>query len=133
MNSDNLIQLAQKSFRVTLGATADLLETLQDSQRREESLARLKTEFNQLAEAWEVKGATTEQEARNFVDGLLNQQTTANQTQTPPAPTVASDSTSTPAALSSTPASAIQQDLQDLTAQLASIRAELERLREPNS
>jgi polyhydroxyalkanoate synthesis regulator phasin len=130
MNSDNLIQLAQKSLRVTLGATADLLETLQDSQRREESLFRLKTEFDQLADAWEVKGATTEQEARNFVDGLLNQR--ANQraaTTNPTPPPSATPATPAPA----TPASAIQQDLQDLTVQLATIRAELERLREQNS
>lgn len=130
MNSDNLIQLAQKSLRVTLGATADLLETLQDSQRREESLSRLKTEFDQLADAWEVKGATTEQEARNFVDGLLNQR--ANQraaTTNPTPPPSATPATPAPA----TPASAIQQDLQDLTVQLATIRAELERLREQNS
>jgi polyhydroxyalkanoate synthesis regulator phasin len=126
MNSDNLIQLAQKSLRVTLGATADLLETLQDSQRREESLFRLKTEFDQLADAWEVKGATTEQEARNFVDGLLNQRAATTNPTPPPSATPA-----TPAP--ATPASAIQQDLQDLTVQLATIRAELERLREQNS
>lgn len=129
MNSDNLIQLAQKSFRVTLGATADLLETLQDSQRRNASFSRLKDEFNQLAEAWEVKGANTEQEARNFVDGLLNQRTTTNTTtnQSPPPP-----SDFAPPAPPSSPAPNIQQDLQDLTAQLATIRAELERLRDQN-
>lgn len=127
MNSDQLMQLAQKSFRVTLGATASLLETLQDPQRREESLFRLRNEVSQLADEWAVKGETTEQEARNFVDELLSRRSTPD-TSTQPASSV------TPVATTSTPATPdIQQDLQDLTTQLAAIRAELEKLREPGS
>jgi polyhydroxyalkanoate synthesis regulator phasin len=120
MNSD-LMQLVQKSFRVTLGATATLLETLQDSQQRESNFSRLKQEFDQLAEQWEAKGSVTEQEARSFVDNLLNH---PSQEPHPPTP---------PAEASSAPSVGIQQDLRDLTAQLASIRAELERLRASDS
>lgn len=124
MNSDQLIQLAQKGFRVTLGATAALLETLQDPQRREENLSRFKTEFSQLADEWAVKGETTEREARNFVDELWSQRSGYSNA-TPPA---ASAPTST--ATATGPATPdIQQDLQDLTSQLAAIRAELEKLR----
>lgn len=132
MNSDSLIQLAQKSLRVTLGATASLIETLQDPQRREESLIRLQTEFSQLAEEWEVKGTVTEQEARTFVDNILSQTThQANSTHSPSSSTSATSPTSTATRTATSPE--VQQDLQELTAQLAAIRSELERLREPGS
>jgi polyhydroxyalkanoate synthesis regulator phasin len=122
MNSDTLTQLIQKGFRVTLGATATLVETLQDPQRREANLSKLTTELGQLAEELETKGATTEQEARNFVDTLWRErtnQTTSQPTSQPP----------TPSTVSTPVAPDVQQDLQELTAQIAAIRAEIERLR----
>lgn len=130
MNSDNLMHLAQKGLRVTLGATASLLETLQDPQRREESLSRFRNDFSQLAEEWEVKGETTEREARHFVDDILSQRSGRGYATSPNAtPTTATTVASVP-----NPATPdIQQDLQDLTAQLATIRAELEQLREQDS
>lgn len=128
MTANNFLELAQKSFRITLGATASLIETLQDPQRRSENFSRLKTEFDQLAEEWEVKGVSTEQEARSFVDNWLNQRSPERPVSsdaasyTPPPASPTSSATSAPAN--------IQQDLQDLTTQLAEIRAELEKLRE---
>jgi polyhydroxyalkanoate synthesis regulator phasin len=125
--NDNLTQLLQKSLRVTLGATATLVESLQDPQRREANISKLTTELSQLAEELETKGATTEQEARNFVNTLWSQQTT--QTASRPA-----NPTPTPQATEPNPAADVQQDLQELTAQIAAIRAEIERLRaEDNS
>jgi polyhydroxyalkanoate synthesis regulator phasin len=115
MNSDTLTQLLQKGFRVTLGATATLVEAIQDPQHRDANLSRLTSELSQLAEEWEVKGTTTEQEARSFVDRLWQQQQSA--TATAPAPSPAAGSP------------AMQQDLQSLTAEIAAMRAELERLR----
>lgn len=117
MNPDTLVQTFQKGYRVTIGATALAIESLQDSQRREENFAMLKSDPNQLIEELAIKGEATEREARNFVDGVFSQQ--PNSTSSPyetsapmPARTVA-----------------IQHDLQELTAQLAALRAELERLR----
>jgi len=89
MNSDNLMQLAQKGLRVTLGATASFLETLQDPQRREESFSRFRNEFSQLTEEWEVKGETTEREARHFVDELLSQRGHSYPTSSTPTSTTA--------------------------------------------
>lgn len=118
MNSDTLAQLLQKGFHVTLGATATLVESLQDPQRREANVSKLTNELSQLAEEWEAKGATTEVEARNFVNNLWQQ--------TPPNPASSSAPVTTPV---TTPPSDVQQDLQDLTAQISAIRAEIERLR----
>ncbi len=119
MNSDTLAQLLQKGFHVTLGATATLVEALQDPQRREANVSKLSNELSQLAEEWEAKGATTEVEARNFVSNLWQQSPV-----TPPAPPTPSSS-----APVTTPMDDVQQDLQDLTAQISAIRAEIERLR----
>ncbi|WP_416674074.1 hypothetical protein [Egbenema bharatensis] len=136
MNPDSLIQIAQKGLRVTLGATSVLIETLQDPLRREETLARLRTEFGQLAEEWEVKGEVTEREARDFVDTVINQRFNRN---TPPASSAGSTPGTPPPYSTTSPVSApnattppvdVQQDLQDLTEQLAAIRSELQKLRE---
>jgi polyhydroxyalkanoate synthesis regulator phasin len=125
--NDTFTQLMQKGFRVTLGATATLVEALQnpqqlvadlqDPQQREANLAKLAA-FNQLAEEWETKGTTTEIEARNFVDRLWSQE----------APSATATTTET--ALSTQPIVQpnVQQDLQELTAQIAALRAEITRL-----
>jgi polyhydroxyalkanoate synthesis regulator phasin len=116
MNSETLIQLLQNGFRVTLGATASLIEVVQDPQKRSENLSKLRQEWSQLAEEWAVKGESTEQDARDFVDTVLSQrraQTPYPSTQTTPTATAPS----------------VQTELQELTVQIATIRAELEKLR----
>jgi polyhydroxyalkanoate synthesis regulator phasin len=113
MNPDTFVQALQKGYRVTLGATAVAIESLQDSQRREDTFTRLRNDPNQLIEELAVKGETTEREARSFVDGVFSQPPTAAPTSTPSSPQTV----------------VIQQDLQELTAQLAALRSELERLR----
>ncbi|NJN59106.1 MAG: hypothetical protein HC879_17215 [Leptolyngbyaceae cyanobacterium SL_5_9] len=126
MNPDTILQIVQKGFRVTLGATASLIETLQDPQRRDENLYRLRTELNQLAEEWAAKGEMTEQEARNFVDTILSQRTAQTNSD------FSNSSTSSSSTATAAPPD-VQLDLQELTAQIAAIRAELERLREQDS
>jgi polyhydroxyalkanoate synthesis regulator phasin len=123
MNSNNVTQLIQQSFRVTLGATASLLEVLQDPQKRDENLSKLSQELEQLAQEWAARGEMTEQEARNFVDTLLSRQNQASSATSDPT-NPASTTTASPE---------VQLELQELTAQLAAIRAELEKLRNQDS
>ncbi len=124
MNPDDLTQLLQQGFRVTLGATASLVETLQDPQKRIQNISALESELSQLAQEWALKGEMTEQEARNFVDSLLTRDQSAG-----PTPTDSSDTASaTPNEQPVQPTSA-ELELQELTAQIAAIRAELEKLR----
>lgn len=129
MNSDLLIQLLQKGFRVTLGATASLIEILQDPQRRHENLSRLRTELAELSDEWAVKGEMTEQEARNFVETILAQQTRGN------SPSDGGTTTITTTATTTHPATTpdVQSDLRELTDQISAIRAELENLRDQGS
>ncbi len=129
MDSDNLIQLLQKSFHVTLGATAALVEVLQDPQKREQNLTKLRLELDELAQEWSEKGEVTEVEARNFVSSILEPQGEQANFQSGSGTSSPSSTTATPAA-----GSTAQVELQELTAQLAALRTELERLRnESNS
>lgn len=119
MNSDTVVRFVQNGFRVTLGATASIVEMLQDPQKREANLIKLRTEVEQLTRDWATKGEITEQEARSYVDSLLAQRRGTTTT------TVPTTATTVP------PTSPeVQLELQELTAQLAAIRAEVERLRQ---
>lgn len=128
MNSDNITQLLQQGFRVTLGATASLVETLQDPQKRTENLSQVRLELNQIATEWAAKGEMTEQEARNFVNNLLNQLGNQSSSSTPAS--YPSNVTTTTTQVASPD---VQLELQELTAQLSAIRAELEKLRNSDS
>lgn len=124
MNSETLVQLMQNSFRLTLGATASLVEVLQSPDKREENLAKLRQEWSKLSEEWVTKGETTEAEARTWVETWLSQRR-----QTANSPT---DGETTPRSASTVGRSSpVQTELQELTAQIAAIRAELEQLRKP--
>lgn len=125
-NSDPIVEQLQKGFRVTLGATASLVEALQDPEKREENLAKLSQEWSQLAADWAEKGEVTEQEARTFVDTIWSQQGASN-----PSSSAAPPETGSTASPDVQPD--VQSEIQELTAQLAAIRAELERLRNQDS
>jgi len=121
--NDTVLQLLKKGFRVTIGATATLIEVLQDPQRREQNLSRLRRELDQLAQEWAEKGEMTEQEARSFVDILIAQRRADSDR-------AASEAIVTTTAVPVPPPSSEVLELQELTAQLAAIRAELAHLRE---
>lgn len=123
MNFNNLTNLLQQGFHLTLGATASLVETMQDTQKRNENLAQISSELSHLANEWATKGEMTEQEARIFVSNFMNQ--LRNQR-----PTTSAPSSSTITTTSTQVASIeVQLGLQELTVQLAAIRTELEKLR----
>ena len=124
MNSNNLLDLLQTGLRVSLGATTSLVETISDSQKREESLSQLRLEFSQRITEWAEKGAITELEARSFIEQMWRQQSApgrSSPTQTP------SDISATPPTTAASPNA--QLELEELTAQIAAIRTELEKLR----
>lgn len=115
MNTDSFWQSIQTGLRVSLGATASILETLQDPQKRQESLVILQAELHDRVQEWVAKGEMTEQEARNFVDSILRQQGNNNAT---PANNPEETAKNNP-----------QQSLEELTDKIAYLRSELENLR----
>lgn len=73
-NTNNLlINTLQQGFRITVGATASLVETLQDPQKRQVTFQDLQQQWGEKAEEWAEKGIITEAEARQYVDQWLAQ------------------------------------------------------------
>lgn len=124
-NFDNVVELLQKGFRITLGATTSLVESIQDPQKRDENLSKLRLEWNELSEEWAEKGAVTEEEARRFVDTMLTNRGASTTTGSSTSSSTASPSPAAPPD--------IQEDIQELTAQIAAMRIELENLRNSSS
>jgi polyhydroxyalkanoate synthesis regulator phasin len=122
MSNNNLFQLMQQGFRVTVGATADLLEIFSDPQKRTETFTNLQTEFSQKTEEWAKKGEVTEQEARKNLENFLNQRGWRQ-------PSATSQSSSETASTSNSTENNVQSELQELTEQIISLRNELEQLR----
>jgi polyhydroxyalkanoate synthesis regulator phasin len=116
MNSDNAIDLLKKGFHVTLGATSSLVESIQDPIKREENLAQLRMGPNEFAEVLAERGAVTEVEARKFVDNVVAQYK-------PDASSYSAGAASASPSTSIDPT--LQLELQDLTKQLAELRAQL--------
>ena len=124
MNPDDLTQIIQKGFHLTLGATSFFMETLQNTSKRDENLKKLNSDFNQLTEEWAQRGEMTEREARNFVDTILNQQNSQVNTDSINVP-------STP--VSDFVQSDIQRDLLELTQEVADLRAALQQSQKSDS
>ena len=123
-NHNNLVQFVQQGFRVTLGATTSLVETLQDDQKRQTTITQLSTQLNQQVQQWAEKGEVTEQEARRVMDTFWSQ--SVNQQSNPTSTTV---DISNPATSNSNSPS----EIQDLTDQIINLRKELEDLRQQQS
>ena len=73
-NTNNLlINTLQQGFRITVGATASLVETLQDPQKRQLTFQDLQQQWGEKSTQWAEKGILTEAEARQYVDQWLAQ------------------------------------------------------------
>jgi polyhydroxyalkanoate synthesis regulator phasin len=140
MNSTDLgkeiEKFLQQSFYVTLGATASLLEVVQDASKRKSTLNTWQQDLDRAVKELVEKGVVTEVEARSFVDRFVAQNLktpgTGDGTETYTNPdfktvntvnTVATDMDVDANAPNS------QAELRELTQQLADLRAELEQLR----
>ncbi|MBD1830783.1 hypothetical protein NDI47_13960 [Microcoleus vaginatus GB1-A2] len=132
MNPDNLPQMLQTGFHLTLGATSFLMETLQDPLKREENLDKLKSDWGQLADELLEKGEMTDREARNFVDTIFSQPGNRENADSESVSPKQSD-----AGTDAPPESVVEPDvkleIQELTAHMAALRVELENLRAENS
>lgn len=115
MNPDTILQSVQKSFHTTLGAASFVVDLVQQPDQRDANLNRLQTDLNQLMEEWAVKGEQTEQEARTFVETLVNQPGSTSSNAPPEGPVAPPD---------------IQADLRTLIIEISAIRADLENNRE---
>lgn len=116
MNSDTAMDLLKKGFRITLGASTSLVESIQDPLKREENLAQMQSNPTAFAEQLAEKGAVAEVEARRFVDSVVTQYGGSSSTPSGNGPSPATTSSIDPS---------LERALRDLTAELAQIRSEL--------
>ncbi|MEM6590598.1 MAG: hypothetical protein AAF651_01920 [Cyanobacteria bacterium P01_C01_bin.73] len=121
MNPDNIGDILKRSLHVTLGATATLVEAIQDPVKQSEKFSEINGDWDRLAEDLAAKGATTEQEARTFVDGVV-----AN-ISNPFDPAANSPEAPVEAAMPTVPGG-IQIELDALTQELAALRQEIDNL-----
>jgi len=130
MNPDSLLELIQKGYRVTLGAASTAAEAVQDPQRVSDEFSAIGTDWERLADKLEVRGALTEKEARDFVEGVTSQMpepfrsasSPFTQSQSPMPPTVTT--IATPVIDTE-----LQAEVTSLTAELIAIREEIEALK----
>ncbi|CAN5805962.1 hypothetical protein BH23CYA1_BH23CYA1_03200 [soil metagenome] len=134
MNTDTLIELLQKGYRVTLGAASSAVEAVQDPQRAADDFSEVGTDFYRLADKLEVRGALTEKEARDFVEGVVSQMpepfrsvSSSFSQAAPPAPTTVT-TVATPVIDTE-----LQAEVESLTTELIAIRKEIEELRQQNN
>ena len=121
--NNNPFQLIQQGYQIAVGATATLLETLQDPQKRESALSELQSQWNQRTQEWLEKGEVTEQEARRTVEQLFNKQKGTPSSETA--------SSSSPTTVTTPPSDTrIQTELKNLTDQIIALRTELEQSRQ---
>ncbi|MDJ0534505.1 MAG: hypothetical protein QNJ70_18835 [Xenococcaceae cyanobacterium MO_207.B15] len=123
MNNNNfLLEIAQKGFRITVGAASSLIETVQNPQKRAEAISQIQLELNQKTQEWAQKGAVTEEEARVFLNNLLNQRPWARD----------STGVSNPSSNTSNFNSGNDPSggLKELTAEIVALRTELEKMRQ---
>lgn len=134
MNTDTLIELFQKGYRVTLGAASSAVEAIQDPQRAADDFSEVGSDWQRLTDKLEVRGALTEKEARDFVEGVVSQMpepfrsVSSNFGQ--PAPTEPKTVTTVATPVVDT---ALQSEVESLTAELVAIRKEIEELRQKDS
>jgi polyhydroxyalkanoate synthesis regulator phasin len=106
------------------------METVQDPQKRAQSLSELTNELSQKAAEWEEKGEVTEQEARRFIDAMLQQRSSSGSSSSTRNSTV-TEPIATPTKPTAAPN--VQQEIEALTTQISAIRTELEKLRQSES
>ena len=125
MNPDTLTETIQKGFRVTLGATASLMDAIRDPQGSQAKFSAIGTDVELLTQELEAKGADTEREAREIVDSMMGQM---GQMPNPFVQTPASNATVDTVARPVTDAS-MQMELDALTQELSALRQEIETLK----
>ncbi len=121
--STNIFDIVQKGFRVTVGAAATLVETLQDPQKRDVTITEFRSELQTRAAEWSEKGEMTEAEARKFLENIFQKDSgkPAGDREVPTAAVEVKDSE-------------LEKEILVLTEQITMLKAELAALRaESNS
>lgn len=132
MNTDTLLELFQKGYRVTLGAASSAVEAVQDPQRTADEFSAIGTDWARLAEKLEVRGALTEKEARDFVEGVSSQlpEPLRNMSSSLHSPVVQSEPRTVTTVATPVVDTELKAEVESLTTELIAMRAEIESLKQ---
>ncbi|MGB3767973.1 MAG: hypothetical protein WA947_15560 [Phormidesmis sp.] len=132
MNTDTLLELFQKSYRVTLGAASSAVEAVQDPQRTADEFSEIGTDWVRLADKLEVRGALTEKEARDFVEGVSNQlpEPLRSMSSSFHSPVAHSEPQTVTTVATPVVDTELKAEVESLTAELIAMRAEIESLKQ---
>lgn len=117
--STNIFDLVQKGFRVTVGAAATLVETLQDPRKRDTTITEFRAELETRTAEWSEKGEMTEAEARKFLEKIFqkdNQKPAGDREVSTSAIEIQDEG--------------LETEIQNLTEQIAALKSELAELRQ---
>lgn len=117
MDSNNITNILQQGFRTLIGATAEAIETIQNTEKRNQTLSQLTTELQKKSQQWQEKGTLTEEEAKKIIEKLFqhqNQRSTTNDNFTQEIEVKTADNP--------------YQNIQQLTQDIISLRQELEKM-----
>jgi hypothetical protein len=108
MNSD-ITEILQQGLRIVLGGASILSETVQDPQKRTQTLEELQVQLKQKAQELAQKGEITEREVLTLVEQWLQR-----------------DNASSTVVTTSAARTSAKEGLEDLTSTIIALRKELE-------
>ncbi len=117
------MNLLKHGFHITVGATAALVETIQDPQKRSEAISEVQAELSQKTQEWAAKGEVTEVEAKRYLDNLFERRSEAEVNSSP-------TNTPNPPNYPTGNNSSVNSRLQELTDEIIALKLELEKLRQ---
>ena len=121
-SNNNFLNLVQQGFRTAIGATTSLMETLQDPEKREQTLSELNEQWQKKSQEWAEKGETTEQEARHMIENFWQKKSPESNIDQ----STGQSTTDASSASSTKPNPALE--VQELTEAIVSLRTELEKI-----
>lgn len=130
MNPTEITATVQRGFHIALGATATLVEDLQNPDKINQTLRRLSDDRDSVVQEWIDKGAMTEQDARKLVDSLLAGQGFGSSTSSSGGPSSSNGYTTITTTALPVESASLDADLKELTAQIAALRQALEQARQ---
>ncbi len=115
-NGNNFFGILQTGLRTVVGATTDAIETLQDTQKRNQAFTEFNEQWQKKSQEWVEKGEVTESQARQVIEQLIQNKGVGNSS-TPQEITIESDDVSDP-----------YEGIKELTEEIIALRAEIEKL-----
>ena len=118
MNHNTFLRELQQGYRVAIGMTVTLLETLQDPNKRENTFSELKQEWNQRSQEWSEKGEVTEREAKETLENWLKKRQSSAPSASGNGQTIDTQAVSE---------ENLEAEIRDLTQKITALRSELEK------